>query len=149
MKNVRKVFCSVLVLSFFATLLSCGEDMNYRKACEKKDWPKAYDIAYKIKEEGQPYYEKYVSANGARYGWALEAKAKYDHQEQQYQEAIRYIVLQEAMTVLDENGENGIMRIIAIAKEHKAESWLFRELIEIAQQSGDESLVSRLQGIRR
>lgn len=54
---------------------------------------------------------------------------------------------QEAIVALEENGENGIMRIVGIAKEHDAEGWLYKELLDVAKKIGDDGLAERFQKI--
>ena len=142
MKKYYFAFSTAIItlLSF----VSCSKDMDYRKACAEKDWAKAYNIVDAIRAEGQPYKEKYLSADGGRYDWALEALEKYNHSQEMYEEAEKYVVLQEAITVLEESGTNGLMRIVGIAKEHNAESWLYEELLDVARKIGDTDLADRI-----
>ena len=137
----------IMVFTAMFSFMSCSEDLDYRKACAEKNWPKAYDIVDKIKEQANEYYAKYASANGTRYDWALEAYENCKSTNKKYVEALKYVVLQEALVVLEESGENGIMRIVGIAKEHDAENWLYSELLDAAKKIGDDNLVSRFQKI--
>lgn len=58
-------------------------------------------------------------------------------------EAERYVILHEAMYVLEQGEESSLMKIAFIAKEHKA-NWLFGELEDVAHQMGDEELAQKL-----
>ena len=60
-----------------------------------------------------------------------------------YEEALKYVVLQEALYVLGENGDKGLPRIVGIVKEHDA-NWLYEELIDTYQALGDDDLVEQL-----
>ena len=122
------------------------QSQNYRKACELKEFLTAYQIVDKLKEEtseAKSHYEltKDMSMIGdQRLSDYNEAKKKSD-------EAERYVVLQEAMLVLESEGTNGLMRIVGIAKEHSAEGWLYSELLDIAKKIGDNDLKERIQNI--
>ncbi len=150
---MNKFFFSLRAIRYFIVVIlscllaNCSEDLDYRKACADKNWEKAYQIVDIFRDEAQKYYEKYASANGTRYDWALEAEAQYTHQSALYQEGLHYVVLQEALCVLEDNGESGIMRIVGIAKEHDAESWLYEELLDAAKKIGDEELANRFEKI--
>ena len=76
-----------------------------------------------------------------------EARSKYNNAHENYINALRYVVLQESMVVLEESGEGGLMRIVGIAKEHNAESWLFSELADVAQKIGDTDLEEKINNI--
>lgn len=122
-----------------ATLCSCGsspssskdsEDTkglsklviaeDYRKACELKEFSIAYEIIDKLKKEKG---------------------------ENVSDEAEKYVVLQEALFVLESKGIDGIMRIVGIAKEHNAEGWLYIELLDVAKKMGDTDLANRIENI--
>lgn len=60
------------------------------------------------------------------------------------EEAKRYVILQEAMYVLEQQGEDGIMKISVITKENKA-YWLPAELLDFARISENSSLIEKLE----
>lgn len=142
-------FAIFIALSVVLILTSCTdekkemlESLNYKKACELKDFPTAYEIVDKLKEKtskAKVWYEghTYLDDAGPEY---IAAKEKSD-------EAERYVVLQESLMVLESEGSNGLMRIIGIAKEHNAEGWLYSELIDVANKIGDTDLAERIQNI--
>ena len=142
----RKYFFAMFIASvFIITMSSCSEDLDYRKACAEKDWPKAYAIVDKLLEEAQELEVDYKRYQHSVYKKELkESKAKYDNAHENYLDALRYVVLQESMVVLEESGERGLIRIVGIAKEHNAESWLFSELADIAQKIGDADLEEKI-----
>ena len=87
-----------------------------------------------------PYYEKWQSANGTRYDWAIEAEVKYNAAMSEYEEACRFVVLQETMSELE---QGNLMRIAAIVKEQNAD-WVYEELIQIAESIGEKELSQKL-----
>ena len=132
----------VVIMSF----MSCSEDLDYKKACAEKDWPKAYAIVDILSEKEQKLQVGYETL------WyeddeKREARSKYNNAHENYINALRYVVLQESMVVLEESGEGGLMRIVGIAKEHNAESWLFSELADVAQKIGDTDLEEKINNI--
>lgn len=158
MKSIKNILYFVLVLSLFTTAISCRElareygiewdEGDYKKACSNHDWDAAYEIVDLKKEKMQSYYEKKETHRNDSWGDAKDLyRAKYDTAKKEYEEAFRYVVLQEAIVTLEENGENGIMRIVGIAKEHKAEGWLYKELLDVAKKIGDDGLAERFQKI--
>lgn len=144
-----------LVFTYFIAIIAiimmtgCGyfekkeliENRNYRKACELKDFITAYEIVDKLKErtakDKQWRDAHYTSRRDTEYE---ESKKKSD-------EAERYVILQESMLVLESEGSNGLMRVVVIAKEHNAESWLYPELLDVANKIGDTDLAERIQNI--
>ena len=126
------------------------EAKNYKKACELKEFPTAYEIVDNLKKETS---EKKVDADkdadaAARgYSWAKETVSKYEEAKKKSDEAERYVVLQESMYVLESEGTNGLMRIVGIGKEHNAESWLYPELLDVAKKIGDTDLANRIENI--
>lgn len=165
MKRKNLFFVVVWVISLVITMTSCGsngsqssegasdeekkelvENLNYRKACELKEFLTAYEIVdklkdqtslWKIKYDGTPYYNAFRDDYLAEY---KESKKISD-------EAERYVILQESMFVLESEGTNGLMRIVGIAKEHNAGRWLYSELLDVAMKIGDADLADRLQNI--
>ena len=137
---MKKSLIMLAIIGFgVATLCSCGsspssskdsEDTNglskliiaedYRKACELKEFSIAYEIIDKLKKEKG---------------------------ENVSDEAEKYVVLQEALFVLESKGIDGIMRIVGIAKEHNAEGWLYIELLDVAKKMGDTDLANRIENI--
>lgn len=126
----------IMVFTALLSFMSCSEDLDYKKACAEKDWAKAYSIVDILEKEAQ-YLEE---TTGTMSRETLNAESNYRH-------AQHYVVLQEALVVLEESGENGIMRIVGIAKEHDAENWLYSELLDAAKKIGNDNLVSRFQKI--
>lgn len=110
MKTIKKksifmvLSLTILSLSFY----SC-EDSNYKKACEERDWSKAYKIV------------------GSNY------------------DALKYVMIQEALFVLEEFHEDGLVRIVGIAKEHDAEKWLYDELATTMRSAGKVELADKIQ----
>ena len=133
------IFAIFIAISAVFTITSCKdekkemiESLNYKKACELKDFSTAYEIVDKLKDNA--LYEK---THQILEEYILDAEKK-------YKEAEKYVVLQEAITVLEENGTNGLGRIVGIAKEHDAESWLYEELLDVAKKIGDTDLTEEI-----
>ena len=150
-------FVIFIALSAVFSLTSCTdekkemiESLNYKKACELKDFQTAYEIVDKLKEVTS---KKKVRARGDAnaadegYSYAVESVSEYEEAKKVSDEAEKYVVLQEAITVLEESGTNGLMRIVGIAKEHNAERWLYSELLDVANKIGDTDLAERFQNI--
>ena len=147
-------FAIFLAISAVLIITSCKdekkemiESLNYKKACDLKDFSSAYEIVDILKKVTS---EKGVRASGDRdaanegYSFAIESVSEYTEAKKMSDEAERYVVLQEAITVLEESGTNGLMRIVGIAKEHNAESWLYEELLDVARKIGDTDLADRI-----
>ena len=125
-------------------------DGNYKKACEFKEFSTAYEIVDALKKETS---EKKVKADQ----YAKDAKewptlyqnyiTEYEEAKKVSDEAEKYVVLQEALSVLESEGTNAIMRIVGIAKEHNAEKWLYIELLDVAKKMGDTDLANRFESI--
>ena len=154
------------ILFIFAALLvcSCGNSSNkaseddynkaseddYKVACENGDFVKAYSIVKDMKEKMQNYEnENAEDIRRGEKGWSFgqQELATYTNLKNNYEEAKKYVVLQEAISILENQGISGLPKITFIAKEHDAESWLYLELCDIAESMGDEELVKRLQKI--
>lgn len=118
------------------------EDLNYRKACEMKDYLTAYEIVDKLKEKTLEWKIKYDIDYNNQY-----VRSNYVETEKKSDEAEKYVVLNEAISVLESEGSHGLMRIIGIAKEHDAEPWLYYELIDVAMKIGDSDLEERIKEI--
>lgn len=143
------VFTFIIAMVAIVMMTGCGnsekEEMiksrNYRKACELKDFITAYEIVDKLKER---------TANDKRWRDAYHTSGsdtEYEESKKKSDEAERYVILQESMLVLESEGSNGLMRVVAIAKEHNAESWLYPELLDVANKIGDTDLAERIQNI--
>lgn len=145
--TMRYVLFLLLTCSF---LSSCTEDTDYKKACAEQNWEKAYKIVDGLKEEAVDLHKTYLS-EGASHGTKSRKALQYEEQSRMkqidYMKAKQYVVLQEALSVLEENGKEGIMRIVGIAKEHDAEKWLYSELRDTAKKIGDDDLVQRFEAI--
>ena len=74
-------------------------------------------------------------------------KATYEVAQRNFVEAEKYVILQEAIYVLESEGAEGLMRIVGIAKEHNAEEWLYSELLDVTNKIGDTDLAERIQNI--
>ena len=163
---MKKYLVLTVIIGFgVATLCSCGsgstssegpkgisdketkelvETNNYKKACELKDFSTAYEIVDNLKEvanRAKVEYEEFKQF------WRDEYYQKWENANQKAKEAERYVVLQEALLVLESEGTNGLMRIVGIGKEHNAESWLYPELLDVAKKIGDTDLANRIENI--
>ena len=137
------IVCSVFVFGIMAS--GCSKDLNYIKACEEKDWAKAYAIVDELESNA---HEKELVWREAQNDHGTESSAQvgphrdFANSLEKAVEANKYVVFHEAMYVLEENGENGLMRIAGIIKEHDAK-WLYRELIDVARKAGYKDLEER------
>lgn len=113
-QNISKNCIYASFLLVLCLLFTGCTDTDYRKACEEHDFIKAYKIVQELD--------------------------KFSGQE----EAKRYVVLQKAMYVLEQQGEGGMMRISAITKENEA-YWLPAELLDLAKTTGNSSLIESLE----
>lgn len=165
MKRKNLFFVVVWVISLVITLTSCGSNgsqssegvsdeekrelvwnLNYRKACELKEFLTAYEIVDKLKD--QTSKRKIESDATPKYAKFHEEKlSEYEESKKKSDEAERYVILQESMFVLESEGTNGLMRIVGIAKEHNAGRWLYSELLDVAMKIGDADLADRLQNM--
>lgn len=146
-------FAIFLAISAVLIITSCKdekkemiESLNYKKACDLKDFSSAYEIVDKLKEktsESKKELAKMLNIYSEDYA-NKEYGTYYTEDLKKSDEAERYVVLQEAITVLEESGTNGLMRIVGIAKEHNAESWLYEELLDVARKIGDTDLADRI-----
>ena len=150
----KNLFFAILIALFAViTITSCSdekkemiESLNYKKACELKDFSTAYEIVDKLKEktsESKKKLAQSINIYGEDYA-NREYGTYYTEDKKESDEAERYVVLQEAITVLEESGTNGLMRIVGIAKEHDAESWLYEELLDVARKIGDTDLTEAI-----
>lgn len=74
------------------------------------------------------------------------ADSKKEQQEEKlqlYKAAVDYVILQEATSVLESQGLEGMPKIAFIVKEHDAK-WVYKDLIDIAVAMGDDELVDRM-----
>ena len=140
---------------------SFGKDLDYRKACEEKDFVRAYEIVDKLRQEVSDAKIDYDKASERikhkglfgegpgpapleEYG---EAKGKYEVAQKEFAKAERYVILQEAIYVLESQGTEGLMRVVGIAKENNAENWLYDELLDVAKKIGDTELAEKIQNM--
>ena len=147
-------FAIFIALSAVLSLTSCTdekkemiESLNYKKACELKDFQTAYEIVDILKEKTSEAKVNMERVNDGDWSWSREARAEYTEAVKKSQEAERYVVLQESLMVLESEGTNGLMRIVGIAKEHNAESWLYSELHDVANKIGDTDLAEKIQNM--
>ena len=104
------------------------ESRDYKTPCEKHDYARAYKAVDQLKEDADRMsYSKSENKKGL----------------EKYEKALEYVVLQEALYVLEENGDKGLPRIIGIVKEHDA-YWLYEELIDTYRALGDNNMVEQL-----
>ena len=164
MKKNRFLSLFVVLLAVL-TIVSCGskgpkssevlsdegkaeliENLNYRKACELKDFETAYQIVDKLKEWTSSKKIEYDNNLGSDY--TEKYYSEYQEYKKRSDEAERYVVLQEAMLVLESDGSNGLMRIVGIAKEHKVEGWLYSEMADLAKKIGDPELEEKFNNMK-
>ena len=103
------------------------------------DYREAKESFFTPKSTSEKLYEEY---KGLKEIAVSKAQQKEDKQ-QQYVDAVNYVVLQEATSVLESQRIEGLSKISFIVKEHNA-SWLYRDLIDIAIALGDGDLESQL-----
>jgi hypothetical protein len=166
MKKNRFLSLFVVLLAVL-TIVSCGskgpksseglsddgkaeliENLNYRKACEIKDFDIAYQIVDKLKEATSWLKIQYDDYKGRGSSYTSEYRSKYEEAKKKSDEAERYVVLQEAMLVLESEGSNGLMRIVGIAKEHKVEGWFYSEMADLAKKIGDPELEEKFNNMK-
>lgn len=158
------LYVMVTTVSMLLISTSCrqiGQDLDYRKACEEKDFVRAYEIVDLLRQEVSEAKVDYdeasegVKDNGLfgegpgpapleAYG---KAKGKYEVAQREFAKAERYVILQEAIYVLESQGTEGLMRVVGIAKENNAESWLYSELLDVAKKIGDTELAEKIQNM--
>lgn len=144
-------FTISFLVSCLLIMTSCSQDLDYKKACEEKDFVKAYEIVEKLKEKTseakidlEGYSRKSFSHEilGVTQG---ELESKYEKAANNYRQAARYVILQEAIYVLESQGDEGLIRIVGICKEHNAEDWLYDELGDVAAKVGDKELTTKIE----
>lgn len=147
----KSYFSIVMFVVVSLIISSCSENINYKEACEKQNFQKAYKIVDILKEEADKRKEEYAGYTG---GWfdfessnEKEACQKWENAKKKAEEAEKYVILQEAMFVLESEGTKGITRIVGIAKEHNAEAWLYSELTDVAGKIGDTDLEESINNI--
>ena len=133
----KKIFITLIGLALLL-LSSCNEnkDFDYRKACEERDFERAYIIVDNMFSDVAEKKAKYRGTDD----WAKVLDA-----EEKAKEAKRYVILQEALMLMENGDDASLMRIVAIAKEHAADDWLFEELADVAHKIGNEDLACRLE----
>ena len=166
---MKKTLLFAMIGFGLATLCSCGSKSNpsldlkeptslskleiakdYKTACELKEFSTAYEFVDKLKKVTS---EKKIKADevakNAKNGMssAIAVVSEYEEAKKVSDEAEKYVVLQEALSVLESEGTNGIIRIVGIAKEHDAEGWLYIELLDVAKKIGDTDLANRIENI--
>ena len=145
------LFALLLSLSAIILATSCGskspeeilQELNYREACEGKDFEKAYQMVDKIKVLANDAHEEMYNHRGSK-EWSVYLQ-RGDFYEEKAKEAERYVVLHEAMFVLESQNTDGLRRIVGIAKEHNVEDWLYSELLDVAKKIGDTDLENRIE----
>ena len=142
-------YCTMFIASIFIiAMTSCSQDLDYKKACEEKDFVKAYQIVDMLKEDAAQKSADWYGTDPMFSGSEKEEKLALSlNAQEKSEEAERYVILQEAMYVLESQGTNGLMRIVGIGKEHHAEWWLYPELLDVAKKIGDTDLENRIMTI--
>lgn len=150
-------FVIFIALSAVLSLTSCTdekkemiESLNYKKACELKEFSTAYEIVDLLKKktsEAKVEWERQGGSFLPKYSIEKEALEKYKEAELLSEEAERYVVLQESLIVLESEGSNGLTRVVGIAKEHNAESWLYLELLDVFNKIGDKELAGKFEDL--
>lgn len=143
MKKYMFTFSAIIIAMM--SFVSCSKDLNYRKACEDREWAKAYEIVDELKKELMSCRE---DLGGSAFDIdPYKARKKREEQcsnaEKNYKEAFKYVVLQEALFVLEESGERGLMRIAGIIKEHNAD-WLYSELFGVMASIGNDEMKEKI-----
>lgn len=122
---------------------SCND---YKKLCEQGEFQKAYSIVEKYKADMQKYNVAHAAAiklgEKGISDYTRNSEA-YKSLRNKYEEAKKYVVLQESIYIIENQSINGITRLMVVAKEHDA-NWLFKELVDVAVGLGDEDLIERL-----
>ena len=157
---MKKVILSILLCFSFFLLNSCGEESanlnyetDYKEACAKQDWVKAYSWVQKYREEEVKARIDANSVSRSRVGsknYHHVVRQRHDlanYYQSKYEEGIRYVAMQECLYIIDNYGANGVLRIIGIAKEHGIENWLFDELLDVAEKMGDEELIQKFKNM--
>ena len=138
-------------------------EQEYREACENKEFAKAYGAVAELRDiytkastqcpsesEGKVSFEEYAN-------FEIGVQNAHDN----YLNAEKYVVIQEALTALETNGKNGLGRVAIIAKEHpmhgncffcgdkidREHRWLYNTLLEYATSADDEELQEKIQNI--
>lgn len=132
---------SVFIIAMTSCGPSFGKDLDYRKACEEKDFVKAYEIVDILKEEIN--YAKTTSWYGD-----LNREPHVRAAREKAAEAEKYVVLQESMMLLENGDDSSLMRIVAVAKEHNADRWLYDELIDVATKISRNDLAEKLKKMK-
>lgn len=154
---MKKVFKFIILAIIGSSMLSCGGSSenksnnilieptdNYKTACEEGDFQKAYKIVAELKTTMQDYQNEHASLIGYGPGTiGAEAFATYENLKLNYEEAERYVVLQEAISIIENQGIEGLPKIAFMVKEHNA-IWVYNDLIDMAVAMGDETLEARL-----
>ena len=144
MKKIVSIAINALFAFMICLVISCsGEDLDYKKACFNKDWPKAYEIVDKLQDiaiEKNAKWREIQSDHGTESLEQKPAKDDFQFAVYKYEDAKRYVVLQESMSELE---QGNLMRIAAIVKEQNA-PWVYKELISIAKSIGEQDLVDKL-----
>ncbi len=142
MKKLAFVFAACSALFFSIMTSGCSKDLNYIKACEEKDWAKAYAIVDELENiahDKELVWREAQNDHGTASLAQVGPHRDFANSLEKAVKANKYVVFHEAMYVIEENGENGLMRIAGIIKEHDAK-WLYRELIDVAKKTGNNNL---------
>lgn len=111
------------------------------KACENRDWSKAYEILDRYKKNMENAYTRYQESKGILYDGADE-RAEYYRENSNYLDARKYIVVQECVYLLESDGISALPRIHMVMKEHDCD--YYDDIIEIAITMNNPDLVQQL-----
>lgn len=140
---MKKIYQIIMLCAMSIALAGCsGENYSanesaYKEACEQGDFIKAYDIVDGIKKEADKHL-----ANSNGMDDRDEAMA-FDVAYSKYKEAEYYVVLHEAIYVLENQGIDGLVKIALLVKEHDAD-WLYKELLDVVKAMNNKELEKKL-----
>jgi hypothetical protein len=94
---------------------------DFQDACSEHNWEEAHKIVKKLEVQD------------SKLPWGSN----------EYVKACKTVVLQESLSIIEEHGVNGLVRIVGLIKEYDAD-WVYRELLDVAIKIGDKELATRL-----
>lgn len=97
-----------------------------QEACSEHNWEEAHKIVVKMKVQ--------------------DSKLRWPGDNNMYEESLKKVILQESLSIIEEHGVNGLVRIVGLVKEYEAD-WVYRELLDVAKKIGDKELETRLSEI--
>lgn len=153
---MKKIYLIIMLCVMAVALASCGgsstaekepeEPEDYIEACEQGEFIKAYSVVNKLKGKMQNYENGHAgNIQWGREGLSIgmDELATYNNLKKNFEDAERYVVLQEATFILESQGLEGMTKIAMIVKEHDAK-WLYKDLIDIAIAMGNDEMADRM-----